>query len=361
MITINGRFLCKRFATGTHRSSFFLMSHLCQLLDEYDIVCPRTPEMDLPAQLAPHVRVYNRYGLPDHAWEQVYFPSVSRSSIHLSLIGTGPFASRSCPRAMVVHDVNFHLIANSFDWRFRTWYHFACCWAAKAADIVFAVSQYTKNTLVEHAKIDPDKVHVFRQGPGLPAELLLDQANVTPPDRPFILCVGSLQPHKNLNGILKAFSLLRRSCEREVDLVIVGKKQNHFNDPQVSPKDLADPAIRFTGYISDKELVSLYHSAAAFVYPSFEEGFGMPIVEAFYARCPVITSTCSCLPEIAGDAAILVDPSDPQEIAAAMKCLLSEPSTRNAMIDRGVERSKRFQWPLAADSVLTKLRQHFGE
>ena len=357
MLTINGRFLCKEFPTGTHRSSFYLMSQLCEYLDRYEILCPKTPKMSLPDRLIQNVRVTNDFSCPAHIWEQLFFPRQSNESVHLNLIGTGPFTPASCPMAMVVHDVNYHLCPDSFDWRFRAWYRFVVSRAAKAADLVFAVSEYTKKTLVDYAGVNPDKVFVFQQGPGLPVEDLTNGGGEAEPVRPFILCVGSLQPHKNLAGILEAYDLIRCQHQTACQLVVVGKKQNYFNNAPIDPKHLSDPDIRFTGYISDEELGRLYQQATAFVFPSFEEGFGMPIVEAFYAGCPVITSDCSCMPEIAGDAAVLVNPREPESIADGIAKVTSDTQFRNNLIERGRERAQLYSWKNAAGQVHQELKR----
>ena len=354
MLSINGRFLCKEFPTGTHRSSFHLMSRLCELMDRYEILCPKAPQMSLPDELKTHVRVSNGLSFPAHVWEQLWFPRQSKRSVHLNLIGTGPFTPVASPMAMVVHDVNYHLSPDSFDWKFRTWYRLAVSRAAKAADLVFAVSEYTKKTLVDIVGVRPEKVFVFQQGPGQAIENLTNGPS-DQPQRPFILCVGSLQPHKNLAGVLKAYDLLRTKGHNECELVVVGKKQNGFYDATIDPKHLDDPDIRFTGYISDEELGQLYQQARAFVYPSFEEGFGMPIVEAFYAGCPVITSDCSCMPEIAGDAAVLVDPRDPESIAEGMERVTTDQPLRDNLISLGRERSNRYCWKNAARQVYAEL------
>jgi glycosyltransferase involved in cell wall biosynthesis len=257
--------------------------------------------------------------------------------------------------AMVVHDINYHLSPDSYDWRFRTWYRLASDLAAKKADLVFTVSEYSKRTLVNHVGVNPDKVFVFQQGPGLPIKYLTDRPSEEVPRRPFILCVGSLQPHKNLARILKAYDLLRTQNRTECELLVVGKKQNGFNDVTIDAKYQDDPDIRFTGYLSDEELGQLYQQAEAFVFPSLEEGFGMPIVEAFYAGCPVVTSNCSCMPEIAGDAAILVDPRDPESIADGIERAIADNIFRHELVNRGRDRAILYNWPNAATQVHREL------
>ncbi len=355
MIAINGRFLCKDFPTGTHRSSYFLMSKLCEQFSDYQILCPGPPKMLLPAHVADRVRVANPLSLPSHVWEQCWLPRLTTKAVQLNLIGTAPCFTPSRPMAMVVHDVNYHLSPESFDWRFRAWYRFACGKAARGADTVLAVSQFTKQTLVDLEGVDPEKIHVFRQGPGLPIESLVNSKKPKP-EIPIILCVGSLQPHKNLPGILDAFDRLLSRDTPPCKLVVVGKKQKYFNNPQIDPKFLSRDDIEFSGYISDDELGELYQQATMFVYPSFEEGFGMPLVEAFYAGCPVITSNQSCLPEIAGDAACLVSPSDSDAIASAMHKLLCDEPFRGELIHRGLQRAKNYSWQGAADTVLHSLQ-----
>ncbi|RRJ94491.1 glycosyltransferase family 1 protein [Opitutaceae bacterium TAV4] len=140
---------------------------------------------------------------------------------------------------------------------------------------------------------------------------------------PYFLCVGSLQPHKNLSSVVTAWRKFR-IIRPDYRLKVVGKPQARFSGLNMDLSSLSNEGVDFTGYIDDNALVDLYRNAVAFLYPSLEEGFGLPVVEAFNCGCPVVTSAISCLPEISGGAAHLIDPYSAEQLTEAMIKISSE-------------------------------------
>lgn len=165
----------------------------------------------------------------------------------------------------------------------------------------------------------------------------------------YLFTVSTVEPRKNLVTLLDAYARLRKELGSSCPpLVIVGRKGWNCDDILGYMADLQE-TVRFPGHVSDAELIALYQMASCLVFPSLYEGFGLPVVEAMMAGCPVISSTTSSLPEVAGDAALLVDPLDPSEIASAMKRVLQDEHLRASMITKGQSWSSRFSWERTAE------------
>jgi len=171
---------------------------------------------------------------------------------------------------------------------------------------------------------------------------------------PYILSVGRLEKRKNTAGIIKSYLLLRQEKKIKDKLVLVGKPgigygeiKNLINGADEIKKDIIE-----TGYVNDKELRVLYSGASLFVFPSLVEGFGFPILEAFAAEIPVVTSNISSMPEVTNGAALLVNPKKPFEIAAAMSQILNKPALRRSLVLKGRSRLKYYSWENCARETL---------
>jgi glycosyltransferase involved in cell wall biosynthesis len=169
----------------------------------------------------------------------------------------------------------------------------------------------------------------------------------------YFLFVGTIQPRKNLHRLIEAYVEIYGTAQKPPELVLAGGK-GWLADPiyqHVYTFGLQDK-IKFTGRVDDQTLVALYKNALCFVFPSLFEGFGLPILEAFSFGCPVITSNTSSTPEVAGDAALLVDPYDVSAIASAMKRLAKDPKLRTDLAKKGKVQVKKFSWENAAKETL---------
>jgi glycosyltransferase involved in cell wall biosynthesis len=260
----------------------------------------------------------------------------------LNCVGTAPFLFGTRRQIMVVHDVNYLLMPESFSRPYRLWGFFAKNLAARRARQVVCFSHHVKETIVERLGIAREKIAVIYQGPGLPAPLLHPAADHTH-KAPFFLAVGSFPLHKNLPRVLQAWERVQ-AAHPGYRLKVIGAPGKHFSLDHTRAAATPPPNVEFTGYLPDDALAALYRHATGLIYPSLREGFGLPVVEAFYLGCPVITSNASCLPEIAGDAALLADPYSVKSIAAAMERLIREPATRLTLIERGLARRRLFTW-----------------
>lgn len=295
-----------------------------------------------------------RTGRYDHLWEQFELPRQASGGVIWTLMGTGPVLHPGSRHVMVVHDLNFMLLPDAYGRAFRSWYRLACAGAAQRADAIVCFTNYVRQTIHSLLGVPVERITVIPQGPGL-VGIGSALHSSDKPDGRYFLCVGSLQPHKNLQNVLKAWRLFSQR-NQGFKLKVVGRKQANFSKLSFEAGLMDQPEVEFTGYISDAELITLYQGATGFLFPSFEEGFGLPVVEAFYCGCPVITSNRSCLPEVAADAALLVDPGSIDQLSVAMETLALQPERRASLRRAGFVRAEAFTWEKAGRQMADVLR-----
>jgi glycosyltransferase involved in cell wall biosynthesis len=223
----------------------------------------------------------------------------------------------------------------------------------RRGDYIIADSISTASGVREHYKIMPDKISVVY--PGTP---IVTEQNDSPvfedeklPEK-YFLFVGTLEPRKNLKAIFHAFALLDAEKE-DISLVIIGNIGWKNKDVMSLLKTHRYRSrIHFAGYVNNARLSFIYKNALCLLFPSLYEGFGFPILEAMNYGVPVITSNVSSMPEVAGDAALLVDPNDVQGLADAMNKVLANDDLRNTLKSKGHERAKKFSWKHSAEETL---------
>lgn len=223
----------------------------------------------------------------------------------------------------------------------------------RVADAVIAVSECTKRDAVRFYGLDEGKIHVVHEGvnprfrPAAPEALSEVRRTYGLPER-FILSLGTIEPRKNLTSLLKAYGALRETGS-DFKLVIAGKKgwlyEGFFR--KLRELGLEDEVI-FPGFVPDGDLPALYSAADLFVFPSLYEGFGLPVLEAMACGVPVITSNTSSLPEVAGDAAILIDPNSVDALVGAMRTVLKSEQLRRDLQAKGQMQAAEFSWDTAA-------------
>ncbi|HKD05346.1 MAG TPA: glycosyltransferase family 1 protein [Bryobacteraceae bacterium] len=219
--------------------------------------------------------------------------------------------------------------------------------AASRADLVIAVSEFTARQVSGLLEFDADRIRVIHHGTtprNLPS---IQRENI-------ILCVGAIQRRKNQAGLVRAF----RAAPSDWKLVLAGSRGFGAEEVirEIETSSCADRIVR-TGYVSESDLSVWYARASIFAFPSLDEGFGMPILDAMAAGIPVICGNRSALPEVAGDAAIQVDPERGDELSEALRVLCAEPPRRQELAARGRARSKLFSWQTAVDRTLTAYRE----
>lgn len=232
-----------------------------------------------------------------------------------------------------------------------------------------AISQSTKEDFIEYMNIAESKIDVVHHGVDLEFfTRTLDENKLNelkahcslPPN--FILFVSALIPIKNIETLIKSYSILIGDKKfKDIGLVIAGSEGWQYEPIFELVRDLRlQEKIVFTGYFPQKDLPMLYSAAKLFVLPSIYEGFGIPVLEAFACGTPVITSNTSCLPEVAGDAAILIDPNSPEELTEAMGKVLSDEALQQEMIKKGLQRVKQFSWKKTAEKTLAAYEKAIG-
>jgi glycosyltransferase involved in cell wall biosynthesis len=281
-----------------------------------------------------------------------------------------PPPTRARRLVVTVHDLAFKRYPETAPHGTRWWLARLDQTLARATRII-AVSESTRRDLLEQYRTDPHRVvaiplgvdrSVFR--PARPEEVAAVRARFGL-DGPYLLYLGGIEPRKNLPNLLAAFAAVQ---PRDLRLVIAGAGVEWNPEGtdlltralQRLPTDVHG-RVRRTGYVSEPDKVSLLSGAEAFLYPSLYEGFGLPVLEAMACGTPVVTSDVSSLPEVAGDAAVLVDPADPEAIAAGVGRVLSDGSLRERLRIAGLERAGRFTWEETARRTAAVLREAAGE
>jgi glycosyltransferase involved in cell wall biosynthesis len=252
-------------------------------------------------------------------------------------------------QVVTIHDCAFVDQANSYSRTFAAWYQFLIPRLARSIRRIITVSEFSKHRIVDVCHVRPEKIAVVYGGvgqqfrPHSADEVAAARQQLGLPER-YVLCVGSLEPRKNLARLLHAWQRVQPR-QRGLTLVLVGAKGHVFRDAGLPD----EPAgVKLAGYVTDDLLPAVYAGAESFVYPSLYEGFGLPVIEAMASGVPTITSNITSLPEIAGDAALLVDPEDIESIANGIERLADDASLRTALRAKGLLQAQQFTWDRAA-------------
>ncbi len=271
-----------------------------------------------------------------------------------------------CGRVLTVHDISYEHFPECFTLRERVRNKVLVRWSARRAEVVIAVSEYTKRDLVETYGIDPERIVVTLEAadPAFrPPQNIEETEQVCRRygiEGPYVLYVGNIQPRKNLPRLIQAYAQLMAAGDIQHRLVIVGRKAwLHSEVFQEARRSGLSNQIVFTDYVPQSDLPHLYARADVFVFPSLFEGFGLPVLEAMACGAPVITSRSSSLPEVAGDAACYVDPFSAGEIARALRQLVCDAELRARLAGAGLEQAARFSWEQTARQTLRAYEQAF--
>ncbi len=279
--------------------------------------------------------------------------------------------SRECKKIITFHDLSFVRYSSFFSLKQRLWHKFVNPRVlAREADFIIAVSQSTKNDLIEIYGVPREKIRVIYSGVKQVSSIKYQVSGAGEIKRKYglpekyILYLGTIEPRKNIIGLIKAFELFKKNYPLSATrylLVIAGAKGWLYGDIFKAAKSSEfKNEIIFTGTVADEDRTSLYNMADLFVYPSFYEGFGFPPLEAMSAGIPVIASNCSSLPEAVGGAALMVNPYNFGEIAWAMNEVLFNNNLRCKMIKKGYEQVKKFSWEKCARETLQVFKEIYG-
>jgi len=308
-----------------------------------------------------------RGGMLRSAWRQIVFPlSLKRLKPDVCFYPDHivAFRPKGLTSVLTVYDLSFLRYGHFFRKARRIYKAEALKRSLFLADAVICVSQFTRSELENFFPDLKEKLYLVRGGvgeeftPSVDRELVEAVRSRHNLSGPFILSVGTLEPRKNLVRLVEAFALLKKRPRLVHRLAIVGPRGWLYRDlfRKVESLNLKDEVL-FTGYVENRELAALYNAADLFVYPSIYEGFGLPPLEAMACGIPVVTSKTSSLPEIVGDAAVMVDPYDIGALAEAMNAVLSRAELRNELREKGLSRSRIFRWERAARETLLVLEE----
>ena len=257
-----------------------------------------------------------------------------------------------CRSVVTIHDCIHLMFPQYLPSRFAYVYAKASMWSAsRKANKILTVSEASKRDILRFFDVPPEKVVVVYNAiderflaPADPERMDLVRQRYQL-DHPFVLYVGNIKPHKNIERLIDAFGRARSQCPEDLKLIIIGDELSKYPALRQSVhKHKLDKHVRFLGFQPMETLAAFYRLARAFVFPSLYEGFGLPPLEAMACGAPVVTSNVSSLPEIAGGAALLIDPYDADAIANGITQAVNDEALRQDLIARGRERARSFSW-----------------
>ena len=275
-----------------------------------------------------------------------------------------PFAP--CPVVVSIHDLSFEHLPETFRKRSRVQLRLTVRYSARKAARLIALSNHGRQDLISTYGISPELVDVIPLAPPAHFAPVLDERELQRIrqtygiDGEYILSVGSIQPRKNLARLIEAYARLRTMWARRnlPKLVLVGKRAWLYHETLRAIENLGvSDSVILTGYVPEADLPALYTGAVCFVFPSFFEGFGLPPVEAMKCGTPVIAGNRTSLPEVLGEAALLVDPFDVDSISFAIGKLIDDSDFRATLRARGLNQSRRYSWHETARQTLKVYEQ----
>jgi glycosyltransferase involved in cell wall biosynthesis len=372
-IAVNTRLLLKNKLEGIGWFSYESLKRICTQHPEHEFffIFDRKWSDDFifsdnitPVSIAPQAR----HPLLYYLWFEHSIPGLLRKIKPDLFFSPDGYLSLSTnvKSVNVFHDLNFEHYPMDVPRAERLYYRrFFPKYAQKAARIA-TVSEYSKQDIVKIYGVNPDKIDVVYNGANINYKPMSgaqrqETINQYSSGNPYFVFVGALHPRKNLVNLFKAYDIFRKHNPEPVNLLIVGAKMWWTKAiEQAYNKMVFKNDVIFTGRLDTSELNKVLGSALALTYVSYFEGFGIPIVEAFYCDTPVITSNVTSMPEVAGDAALLINPFSPNSIAEAMQDIASSKDLRNELILKGRKRREQFSWQQTADRLWGTIEKVLG-
>jgi glycosyltransferase involved in cell wall biosynthesis len=327
---------------------------------EYVLLC-RESDLDVGAQLGPNFRTVLEPSPNYSLREQIHVPWVlrrERPDVYHAPHYVLPAGVR-CRSVVTIHDCIHLMFPQYLPNKAAYAYARASMWAAaRRSNCILTVSEASKRDILHFFNVPPAKIvvvynaideHFWETPPEEDVARVRERYQL---DHQFVLYVGNIKPHKNLVRLIEAFAELRKSGFEQVKLLIIGDEISRLPALRRSVhRHKLHKHVRFLGYLPDRTLAILYRLAAVFVFPSLYEGFGLPPLEAMASGTPVVTSNVSSLPEVAGDAAVLVDPYDVDSIVEGLRLVLSNPAAAADLRRRGLERAREFSWARSVEKT----------
>ncbi len=336
-VCYDGRVLAHRQFTGVERFARELLENFRKVVDV---------EVKIPQ---------HNSRLLQHLWEHIILPlKCEEADFLISPANVGPvMIPKNCKYILVVHDVAYIKFPEAYTGLFRWYYSKIIPLAMKRADIVVTVSHSEQKNIVETYPFVQDKIRVIY--PGLDNKLIT--ASVLPFEKrePYFLYVGSLNPRKNLRGLLEAYKIFREKYNKKVILKVVGAPHAVFREVNMEP-DAYDANIEYLGYLPENALYEVYRKALAFVFPSFYEGFGYPPLEAMSFGTPAIVSFRTSLPEVTQGKAVYVNPDNPDDIAYKMAKVVSDKNYWEKLSVEGKKVVEFYTWRRTVDELVKVMK-----
>ena len=356
-IVFNGKFLSAA-PTGVHRVADEIVHAVDELLAERDALADRfefellTPPDVLRCPVLRRIRVRSCGRFTRRAWEQYDLPRHAAGRTVVSLCNLGPVVLRNA--ITMIHDAQVYSAPTSYGWAFRLWYRLVQPVLGRRHRAVLTVSEFSKRELARFGVTRPGKIRVVLNGADhmrriVPAGSARARHRLL--DAPYVMAPASLQAHKNVKVLLRAFSSARAGGLR---LVLYGPAAR----ADFERAGLAVPgSVRFVGRIDDEDMSALLRGAHCLAFPSLTEGFGLPPLEAMWVGCPVVAAPRGAVPEVCGDAALYAEPDDPEAWWRAFDALRTDPALRERLVADGLARSRLFTWRRAGEATLEVLAE----
>ncbi|MBI5207758.1 MAG: glycosyltransferase family 4 protein [Candidatus Firestonebacteria bacterium] len=358
-ITIN------KHKTGIGTYTYELLKHLLEIdkKNEYIVFLPEDSTMDFHAENLKLVYIKANINKPllQLLWENVYLPGLIKKKnidIFFSPSFVLPFFSFKSKSVITVHDLAYIIFPETKSFLFGKYIRFIVPRSVRKADRIICDSKSTQDDLIKYYKTSGEKSIVIHLGCNLSvntfdSSLIFKFREKYELKNNYIVYIGNDDPRKNLSRLIQSFKLLKeKPSGRDMQLVLIGKRRKEEKLTLMVKQLGIEHDVKFIDYLKENELNLAYAGAKLLVYPSIYEGFGLPILEAMACGIPVLTSNISSMPEIADDAAVFVNPYDVENICMGMESILKDNKLREALIDKGFQRIKKFSWLQTAEKTL---------
>jgi len=349
IIGINALAAFKQPRTGVEEYVYQLIKHLTELQEskKHSFILYTSDNSNFNFQLPNNFEI-RRLKWPLPMWTQIRLSAEmirNKPEIFFIPVHVLPLV-HSKNSVVTIHGLEYEYYPKMYPLKHLKYLRWSTKYALKNARKIIAVSENTKNDLVKLYGANPEKIKVVYHGveKGQSFQGIKGQSLKSP----FILYVGRIELKKNITGILEAYKILKKKYQVPHKLILAGTEG--YGSEEIL-KNVKNNDIVFSGYVPEEEKMLLFKKAEMFILPSFYEGFGMPILEAQAANCPVITSNISSMPEVAGEGAVLIDPNDIEQIAEAMYKIICDKEFKKRLIQEGQQNLKRFSWQKCAQET----------
>ena len=349
------------FGIGTYIRNLLRQLGRLDATNEYVLMC-REQDKETLGQLGPNFRPVVATALPYSVREQLQIPQLlhrERVDLFHAPHYVLPILT-PCRSIVTIHDCIHLMFPQYLPNKIAYAYARASLWAAtNRSERILTVSETSKRDILRFFHIPPEKIDVIynaiddRFGQPPPEEHVVRVRERYQLHGQFILYAGNIKPHKNLERLIDAFYRLRQSDIGDVKLLIIGDEISKYATlRRAVHRYQLHKHVRFLGFVPDETLAALYRLASVFVFPSLYEGFGLPPLEAMASGTPVVTSNVSSLPEVVGDAAVLIDPYDADSIAEGIRRVLTDEAVAGALRHKGLLRAREYSWERSVQRVL---------